>query len=612
MRKRLIFLIVFGLLLAPGQGVGDDFTRQKAKALQEARKNLIAKLSPAVIAVVAMADEKSFNPMRRFGGGGGSGVIIDPKGYALSNFHVTEYGPIKVGMVDGRLHDAEVIAFDEASDIVLIKIKGKKNEQFPYVALGDSSKVKVGDTTFAMGNPFGLATDYKPTTTLGILSGSNRYLSGLGNTHTLVYTGILQTDTPINPGNSGGPLFDRRGRLIGINGRISLARGDRKVNVGVGYAIPINTIKKFLPVLKRGRDAHHAILGISLADKKNVTVTEILPSSPASEAGLRVGDEILEIDGKKPRDMYEAIHMIISLPAHTKIRIGVKRASPLGNSLVEEAHYDVELKKGVIPMNVARNAKALKIRNFDFVNQDDFVDKKAGAVLEQILTRMRKINRDLVNRADKKQGLVWLRVIQERKAKDKGQEKTSRIAGDELKLFSQNNTEISRFEYYGRRSVMGISGFANGKGWSNSNVGATALKEKENRKITDDFTRRQCWFGVENNPEYSLGLKEESVTRSQRKCYQLLESFNGKAYYHYIDRISGLEICEESIDADGKVLTTTLYTKWGRLGDKIVPIAWETRNKAKPSDLRRVTLHKLSYGLEFDPLIFEYQPGVHF
>ena len=132
----------------------------------------------------------------------------------------------------------------------MFRVTGEK--QFPAVDLGDSDSLAVGDYTLAMGNPFLLAEDYTPTVSTGIVTGLHRYQ---GEGETLVYTDCIQTDAAINPGNSGGPLFDRQGRVIGINGRISAemhkyARG--RTNVGLGYAITINQIKRFMPSLRAG------------------------------------------------------------------------------------------------------------------------------------------------------------------------------------------------------------------------------------------------------------------------------------------------------------------------------------------------------------------------
>ncbi len=183
---------------------------------------------------------------------------------------------MKCGMADGRLYDAVIVGIDPTGDVALIKLLGR--DDFPHAELADSDKVRAGDWCFAIGNPFLLATDFKPTVSYGVISGVHRYQPPAGTL--LEYTDCLQADAAINPGNSGGPLFDAEGRLIGINGRGSFEKRGR-VNVGVGYAISINQIKNFLGHLKSGRIVDHATLGARLATDGTgrVIVDDILPTS---------------------------------------------------------------------------------------------------------------------------------------------------------------------------------------------------------------------------------------------------------------------------------------------------------------------------------------------
>jgi serine protease Do len=170
-------------------------------------------------------------------------------------------------------------------------------EDFPTAVMADSDQVKIGDWCFAVGNPFLLATDFQPTVTYGIVSGTHRYQPGAGTL--LEYTDCIQTDAAINPGNSGGPLFNASGDLIGINGRGSFEKRGR-VNVGVGYAISINQVKNFLGCLKSGRIVDHATLGatVSMGDSGKVRVSNILESSDAYRRGLRYDDELVSFGGR--------------------------------------------------------------------------------------------------------------------------------------------------------------------------------------------------------------------------------------------------------------------------------------------------------------------------
>lgn len=259
-------------------------TTDVPREVQEAEAQRIAVMAKAKGPVLAIFSGE--------GEGGGSGVVITPNGYALSNFHVTSAcgDAMKCGMADGRIYDAVIVGLDPTGDVALLKLFGR--DDFPCAEMGDSNEVHVGDWVFAMGNPFLLATDFQPTVTYGIVSGTHRYQYPAGTI--LEYTDCIQTDASINPGNSGGPLFGAQGRLIGINGRGSFEKRGR-VNVGVGYAISINQIKHFLGYLHSGRIVDHATLGatVSLDDEGRVVVNDILEDSDAFRRGLRYDDEIV-------------------------------------------------------------------------------------------------------------------------------------------------------------------------------------------------------------------------------------------------------------------------------------------------------------------------------
>jgi S1-C subfamily serine protease len=267
------------------------------KAVLEAQQQRIAaikKVHPAVVAVCMQG-----------GQGVGSGVVIDPEGYALTNFHVVQpTGPLmQAGLADGVLYDAVVCGIDKVGDVALIKLQPKeKGKPFPFVQLGDSDKVRAGDWSLAMGNPFSLAMDFTPTVTYGIVSGVNRYQPPEGK-GLLEYTDCIQIETSINPGNSGGPLFNMQGELIGINGRGSFEKRGR-VNSGVGYAISINQIKNFMGHLRGGIDSDHATLGATVgtasedAPLTQMVVKQVLDESDAYRRGLREGDQLIEFAGR--------------------------------------------------------------------------------------------------------------------------------------------------------------------------------------------------------------------------------------------------------------------------------------------------------------------------
>jgi len=280
---------------------------------EDARIEAVRKASASTLAV--------FGPE---GGGGGSGVVISPDGYALTNFHVSQPlgNALKCGMNDGVLYDAVIVGIDPTGDVALIKLFGR--DDFPAAELGDSDQVRTGDWALVIGNPFLLATDFKPTVSYGLISGVHRYQYPAGTL--LEYADCLQTDAAINPGNSGGPLFDASGALIGINGRGSFEKRGR-VNVGVGYAISINQIKKFLSYLRSGRIADHATLGALVSSDADgrVVVSDILESSDAYRRGLRIDDEVVQFAGRPVRSVNNFKNILGTLPRLWQVSLEYRR-----------------------------------------------------------------------------------------------------------------------------------------------------------------------------------------------------------------------------------------------------------------------------------------------
>ncbi len=269
------------------------------------------------------------------GQGGGSGVLISRDGYALSNFHVTSECGIgmKCGLADGKLYDAVLVGLDPTGDVALIKLLGRSD--FPSAELADSDQVRVGDSCFAIGNPFLLATDFTPTVSYGVVSGVHRYQYPSGTL--LEYADCIQSDAAINPGNSGGPMFDADGRLIGINGRGSFEKRGR-VNVGVGYAISINQIKHFLGHLKAGRLVDHATLGARVvSDDGRVTVDDILDDSDALRRGIRFGDEILRFGGRSMISANAFKNVLGIFPKGWKVPLSYRHKTAMHDVLVRLA-----------------------------------------------------------------------------------------------------------------------------------------------------------------------------------------------------------------------------------------------------------------------------------
>ncbi len=288
---------------------------------QSQRIAVIKKVQPAVVAVCMPG-----------GQGVGSGVLISPEGYALTNFHVVQpTGPLmQAGLADGVLYDAVLVGLDRVGDVALIKLFPKqKGKDFPYVPLGDSDKVRTGDWSLALGNPFSLAMDFTPTVTFGIVSGTNRYQPPEGR-GLLEYTDCIQIETSINPGNSGGPLFNMQGELIGINGRGSFEKRGR-VNSGVGYAISINQIKNFLGHLYAGIDTDHATLGATVgtasddAPLTQMVIRQVLEGSDAERRGLRQGDQLLSFAGRVVTSTNQYKNILGIFPRDWRVPLTIRR-----------------------------------------------------------------------------------------------------------------------------------------------------------------------------------------------------------------------------------------------------------------------------------------------
>ncbi|MFN0055740.1 MAG: S1C family serine protease [Planctomycetales bacterium] len=305
----LAFLAVVGLWPQVPLRAADPVVAQS----EADRIAVVAQVTPSVVAI--------FGPE---GAGGGSGVLITPDGFALTNFHVTNGAGtfMKCGLSDGVLYDAVLVGIDPTGDVALIKLFGR--DDFPHAKLGDSETLQVGDYTFAMGNPFLLATDFTPTVTYGIVSGVHRYQEPAGTF--LEYTDCIQVDTSINPGNSGGPLFNAAGELVGINGRGSFEKRGR-VNSGAGYAISINQIKNFVDGLRGGLIVDHATLGATVAtrDDGSVVVTSILEKSEAYRRGLRSDDEIVSFAGRPIRSVNQFKNVLGIYPKGWKLPLVYRR-----------------------------------------------------------------------------------------------------------------------------------------------------------------------------------------------------------------------------------------------------------------------------------------------
>ena len=312
-----------------------SLTSGLSKAVVAQPETKPTELTPAQLAAVKQLEEKRISAIDQVIGsvvaiydddrqGGGSGVIIDPSGIALTNHHVIMGSGTEGwgGLADGKLYRWKLIGTDPGGDVAIIQMQG--DHDFPFTPLGDSDEVQVGDWALAMGNPFILTEDQSPTVTLGIVSGVKRYQPGAGNNQ-LVYGNCIQVDSSINPGNSGGPLFNLEGRVIGINGRGSFKERGR-VNVGLGYAISANQIKNFIPDLLATKLTEHATLDIQFEDRGGKVLCSRRDAlAPISEAGLELGDELIEFEGVPIKTANQFTNLICTLPELWPIELKVRK-----------------------------------------------------------------------------------------------------------------------------------------------------------------------------------------------------------------------------------------------------------------------------------------------
>ncbi|MEZ5942394.1 MAG: trypsin-like peptidase domain-containing protein [Planctomycetaceae bacterium] len=327
-------LASFGFVLLTSVSVAQTVDiPQAVLEAQERRIETIAKVAPTVVAIFAPG-----------GQGGGSGVLISPDGFCVTNFHVVEgmQGFMKCGLNDGKIYDAVICGIDPTGDLAVIQLLGRTD--FPTASIGNSDDVQIGDWTFAMGNPFLLAEDLQPTVTYGMVSGTHRYQYPAGTF--LEYTDCIQVDTSINPGNSGGPLFNEQGELIGINGRISVEKRGR-VNVGAGYSISVNQVMYFLDHLKSGRVVDHATLGATVTSVSDgsIIIANILERSSAYQLGLRSGDELIAFAGRPVRSVNQFKNILGIYPKGWTLPLSYRREGKRYdiNVRLMSLHRDAEL-----------------------------------------------------------------------------------------------------------------------------------------------------------------------------------------------------------------------------------------------------------------------------
>jgi len=309
-----------------------------------------AKAMPSVVTIEVAGDT---------GAGSGSGVVIDERGYVMTNAHVVSIGAqeplVRVTMSDGRLFEAEVVGRDVLSDIAVIKIADEG--PFTVMAMGDSNRLNVGDQTIAIGAPLGLPG----TVTSGIVSAINRSITvgasqvpgeedgqfdfdlpgGSPMVGTTISLPVIQTDASINPGNSGGALLNREGELIGVNVAIASTGGQGSGSIGLGFAIPANFAYRIATEIISGAGASHGLLGAMVTDAQSMatsTVTgayidSVTPGGAADAVGLRAGDIVTKFNGLPITNRIDLTAQVRTLPGGTTATMTYVRA---GNSYTVE------------------------------------------------------------------------------------------------------------------------------------------------------------------------------------------------------------------------------------------------------------------------------------
>jgi serine protease Do len=353
LRTSLLTLALGALSAAPvaAQSLSDDIAT--ARAQEAARIAVIDKVSKTFVAI-----------------GGGSGVIISSDGLILTNHHVAGSRPVGstwiVTRPGGVFERAKILGTDPRGDITLLKME--RDGPYPFVELGDSDAIEVGQAVIALGNPFGFSKDGTPNVTVGLISATHRFQGG--------YSDAIQTDTAINPGNSGGPLIDFQGRLLGINGRIAVRFGTR-ANTGIGYAIPTNQIKAFLPQLKEGQVGHGVVRGLSMEDTpaggKGARVSRVRSGSGAASAGFKTGDVIVHAGGRAVFNPRRFEGIVGTYPAGDSIEVVVLRG---GRKVTLEAKLEARDRSA---------AAAAKGRKGGYLGVRLSSPEKGGAEVEEVV-----------------------------------------------------------------------------------------------------------------------------------------------------------------------------------------------------------------------------------
>ncbi|HZI79655.1 MAG TPA: trypsin-like peptidase domain-containing protein [Vicinamibacterales bacterium] len=294
----------------------------------------------------------------------GTGFIIDKAGFILTNNHVVE-GATKIavslyGEDEDQEYDARVVGRDPLTDSALIELTEKPNHTLPEMKFGDSSQMQPGDWVMAIGNPFG----YAHTVSVGVVSGLDRPFQVANRRQAQV----LQTDAAINPGNSGGPLLNLRGEVIGVNTAI-ITDGQRQGNIGIGFAIPSNTVRDLLPQLRSGKITRgrigveirpiprEAVDEFGLKNREGALVYAVSPGGAAARAGLEPGDVIVAYGGKAVKNSNDLVSMVTATRPGTSVPVRVVRDGREQSINVTVDELDLEAEQGANQQSRGRGGR---------------------------------------------------------------------------------------------------------------------------------------------------------------------------------------------------------------------------------------------------------------
>ncbi|MBF0279361.1 MAG: DegQ family serine endoprotease [SAR324 cluster bacterium] len=326
--------------------------------------------------------------------GQGSGSIIDPEGYILTNNHVIEgTDKITVHLIDGRQFPAEIVGTDPLSDIAVIKISG---ENLPTIPIGNSEDMRTGETVIAIGNPFGLSN----TVTMGIISAKGRSNMGIVD-----YENFIQTDAAINPGNSGGPLINLEGKIIGVNTAIFSKNGSYQ---GIGFSVPINMAQHIMTDLIENGSVSRGWLGVNIQNitpelakafavetSKGALVVGVLEDSPAKKAGLRRGDVIVALNQENILSSDDLRNKVGLITPESKVSFKVIRQGRAEDVDVQLGKRPSNKQLSQVPIQET-NSIGVKVQNLtpELAKKFD-VQQKAGIVIVEVAENSEAFNAGL-------------------------------------------------------------------------------------------------------------------------------------------------------------------------------------------------------------------------